>query len=155
MVRWKIESRTKSFREFIKEGIIKKVDSNYDAKKRGPADVDAYLSSVPQEQRAVLENLRQAIKAAAPKAEEIISYQIPTYKFHGPLVHFMAHKNYCSFIVVDKSILENYRNELKDYDTSGTTIHFSAENPLPSVLVKKIVRARVEENVLHIKHKIK
>jgi len=59
--------------------------------KRAPAkDVDAYLASAPKELQAVLENLRESIKAAAPQAEELISYQIPTYKYHGPLVHFVA-----------------------------------------------------------------
>ncbi len=128
---------------------MKKTASNYGAKKCVPTgDVNTYLSSVPQELRTVLEKLRQAIKAAAPKAEEVISYQIPTYKYHGPLVHFVARKNYCSFIVVSKSILEIFKSEPEDYDTSGTTIHFSAENPLPATLVKKIVKARVAENEL-------
>ena len=133
---------------------MKKIPSNCGAKKGVPAEnVDAYLSSVPQDLRTVLENLRQAIKAAAPKAEEVISYRIPTYKYHGPLVHFVARKNYCSFIVASKSILEIFKSELEDYDTSGTTIHFSAENPLPATLVKKIVKSRIKENELSIKYK--
>jgi len=122
------------------------------AKKSIPAkDVDAYLATVPQDVRTVLENLRKAIMAAAPKAEEVISYRIPTFKYHGPLVHFVARKNYCSFIVVSKSILEIFKNELEDYDTSGTTIHFSAENPLPTALVTKIVKTRIKENEAMIK----
>ncbi len=60
-------------------------------------DVDDYLASVPKEARAMLGKLRKTIKAAAPKAKEVISYQIPTYKYHGPLVHFVAHKKYNSF----------------------------------------------------------
>jgi len=135
---------------------MKKAASNYGAKKGVPTgDVDAYLSSVPQELRTVLENLRQAIKAAAPKAEEVISYQIPTYKYHGPLVHFVARQDYCSFIAVSKSILKIFKNELADYDASGTTIHFTAENPLPAALVKKIVKARIAENELRVKQKQK
>jgi len=91
---------------------MKKVTSNYGAKKGSPTgDVDAYLASVPPDLRTVLENLCQAIKAAAPEAEEVISYQIPTYKYHGPLVHFVARKNYCSFIVASKSILEIFKDE--------------------------------------------
>ncbi len=125
-------------------------------KKTSPAkDVDAYLASTPKELRAVLENLRQAIKAAAPKAEEVISYQIPTYKYHGPLVHFVARASYCSFIAVSKTVLEKFKTELADFDTSGTTIHFTAENPLPAALVKKIVKARVAENEAHAKIKQK
>ncbi len=111
-----------------------------------PKDVDAYLSTVPGEMRAVLRSLREAIKAAAPDAEEVISYRIPTYKYHGPLVHFMARANYCSFIVVSKATLETFKRELEAYETSGTTIHFSPANPLPPNLITKIVQARMKEN---------
>ena len=116
-------------------------------------NVDEYLNTLPQDVRATLEDLRKTIKASAPMAEEVISYQIPTYKYQGALVHFMAAKNHCSFFVVNKSILEKFKDELKDYDTSGTTIHFTAENPLPLKLVEKIVMERVKENELRIKNK--
>lgn len=109
-------------------------------------DVDAYLSVLPKEARVTLEKLRKTIKAAAPKAEEVISYQIPTFKYHGPLVFFAAFKSHYSFYVVSKSILKTFETELKPFETSGTTIHFSAEHPLPATLVKKIVKARMEEN---------
>lgn len=109
-------------------------------------DIDAYLAALPQEARVALEKLRKAIRAAAPKAEEVISYQIPTFKYHGPLVFFAAFRNHYSFYVVNKSILETFAAELKPFKTSGTTIHFSTDHPLPATLVKKIVRARMEEN---------
>ena len=126
------------------------------SKKNAPAkDVDAYLASTSKEQRAALDNLRAAIKAAAPKAEEVISYQIPTYKYHGPLVHFVARESYCSFIAVSKTVLEKFKVELASFDTSGTTIHFMVENPLPAALVKKIVKARVAENEAQAKLKQK
>ena len=124
-----------------------------DTKRSVPAiDVDGYLAALPKEARVTLEKLRKTIKAAAPKAEEAISYQIPTFKYHGPLVFFAAFKNHRSFYVVSKSIMETFSNELKPYDTSGTTIHFSAENLLPATLVKRIVKARIEENELRAKH---
>ena len=78
--------------------------------------------------------------------KEVISYQIPMFKYHGPLVFFAAFKNHCSFYVVSKPIMEVFTSELKPWDTSGTTIHFSAKNPLPASLVKNIVKARIEEN---------
>jgi len=109
-------------------------------------DVDEYLTTIPEKERAALEDLRATIKEAAPMSEEVISYRIPTYKYQGPLVHFVARKNYSSFIVVDKSLLETFKSELEGYKTSGTTIHFSAENPLPAELVKKIVKARIDKN---------
>ena len=126
---------------------MKKVTTNYGDKKGDTAkDVDAYLRAVPQDARVVLEKLRKTIKAAVPKAEEVISYRIPTFKYHGPLVFFAAFKNHCSLYVVSKSIMKTFSGELKPYDTSGTTIHFSADNPLPGTLVKKIVKARMKEN---------
>jgi uncharacterized protein YdhG (YjbR/CyaY superfamily) len=108
--------------------------------------VDEYLAAIPPEAQAVLEQLRSAIKAAAPEAEEMISYQIPTYKYHGPLVHFVARRNHYSFIAVSSAVLETFKNELKDYAISGTTIHFTAGHPPPAALIEKIVKARIREN---------
>jgi len=108
--------------------------------------VDEYLAAIAPEVRAVLEQLRMTIKAAAPEAEETISYQIPTYNYQGPLVHFVARGSYCSFIVVSRLVLETFKKELKDYDISGTTIHFTSGHPLPAALVEKIVKARITEN---------
>jgi len=122
-----------------------------DQSKGTEKNVDEYLKALPRDVRAILEDLRKTIKASAPMAEEVISYQIPTYRYHGALVHFMAAKNHCSFFVVNKSILEEFKDELKDYDTSGTTIHFTAENPLPPKLIEKIVKTRVKENELQSK----
>jgi uncharacterized protein YdhG (YjbR/CyaY superfamily) len=124
------------------------MDKNQD--KKTAKDVDDYLNNLPPEVKTTLENLRKTIKATAPMAEEIISYQIPTYRYHGALVHFMAHKDYCSFFVVNKSILENFKEELIDYDISGTTIHFTMKNPIPANLVEKIVKERIRQNELRV-----
>lgn len=113
--------------------------------------VDEYLAGIPKETRVALEHLRTAIKAAAPGADEVISYQIPTYRYHGPLVHFVARSTFCSFIVVSKQVLETFGSELKSFDISGTTIHFTAEKPLPDTLVKKIVQRRMAENEIKAK----
>jgi uncharacterized protein YdhG (YjbR/CyaY superfamily) len=133
---------------------MKSTASKSSAKKSVPAkNVDEYLSAVPPNVRAVLEKLRKTIKAAAPKAEEVISYQIPAYKFHGPLVFFAAFKNHCSFFVASKALMKSLREDLKPYDVSGVTIHFSVEKPLPAALVKKIVKARIKENELRFEKK--
>lgn len=117
------------------------------ASKTAPAkNVDEYLQTLPEAMRITLETVRQSIKAAAPKAEEVISYRIPTYKYKGPLVHFAAFETHCSLIVVNKSIMMIFKEELQSYKTSGTTIHFSPEKPLPGALVKKIVKVRIKEN---------
>ena len=117
-----------------------------DHQQKPAKNVDEYLAAAPEEVRPVLEKLRRTIRTAAPKAEEVISYQIPMFKYHGPLVFFAAFRNHCSFYVVSKPIMETFSSEIKPWDTSGTTIHFSAKNPLPASLVKKIVKARIQEN---------
>ena len=108
--------------------------------------VDDYIKALPGNFRSMLEKLRQVIKKAAPEAEEIISYQVPTYKYKGPLIHFAAFKDHCSLIVINKQIIKTFEKELKDYKTTGTTIHFTAAKPLSSSLVQKIVKIRITEN---------
>ena len=118
-------------------------------------NVDDYLAPLPDEVRAMLENLRKTIRAAAPCAEEVISYRMPAYKYLGPLVFYAAFENHCSLFAVGKSVLKKFRKELKPFKTAGTTIHFSVENPLPRTLVKKIVKERIKENELRAKRKQK
>jgi 3-methyladenine DNA glycosylase AlkD/uncharacterized protein YdhG (YjbR/CyaY superfamily) len=110
------------------------------------ATVDEYLQSLPAEQAALLEKVRKAIKTAAPKAEEVISYRIPTYKQKGALVHFAAFKNHCSLVVPHKDVLETFAAELKPFKINGVTIHFTPENPLPASIVQKIVKMRIKQN---------
>lgn len=109
-------------------------------------DVDNYLAAVPEEARTALEKLRKTIKAVAPKATEVISYQIPTFKYHGPLVAFAAFPNHCGFYVMSTAVMYALRGELKSYDTAKATIRFPAKKPLPAALVRKIVKARIAEN---------
>lgn len=116
-------------------------------------NVDEYLDNLPPKVKETLENIRSEIKKAAPMAEEVISYRIPTYKYKGALVHFMAHEKYCSFFVVNKSILELFKDELKDFETSGTTIHFTVEKPLPLNIVERIVKERIRQNEMVNKNK--
>jgi uncharacterized protein YdhG (YjbR/CyaY superfamily) len=109
-------------------------------------DIDNYLASVPEKARLALQKLREDIKASAPEATEIISYQIPTFKYRGSLVAFASFKNHCGFYVMSPSVMDACKEELKNYDTSKTTIRFPADEPLPVALVKKIVKARIKEN---------
>jgi uncharacterized protein YdhG (YjbR/CyaY superfamily) len=110
------------------------------------ASVDKYLARLPAPERRALARLRAQIKQAAPKATELISYQIPTYRLNGPLVHFMAKPNHLSFIAVSLDVIDAVRGQLRGFDVSGRTIHFSAAKPLPAALVKRIVKARAREN---------
>ncbi len=107
--------------------------------------VDDYMNALPGEVREVLQKLRSAIKSVAPKAEEVISYGMPAYKYYGMLVYFAAFKNHCSLFPGSSQIVKMY-DELKAYKTSKGTIQFTLEKPLPVSLVKKIVKSRMEEN---------
>jgi uncharacterized protein YdhG (YjbR/CyaY superfamily) len=107
--------------------------------------VDEYMKILPADVRAVLEKLRAQIKAAAPKAEESISYGMPAYKHKGPLVYFAAFKNHCSFFPGSSSILANTEG-LKGFKISKGTIQFTPEKPIPVSLIKSIVKERVQQN---------
>jgi uncharacterized protein YdhG (YjbR/CyaY superfamily) len=109
-------------------------------------DVDAFLAALPDEMRTPLENLRRAIAAAAPGAEESINYGVPAFKYRGrPLVSFGAAKNHCSFYVQSLAVMDAHRDELASYDTSKGTVRFAPDAPLPEALVATIVRARMAE----------
>jgi uncharacterized protein YdhG (YjbR/CyaY superfamily) len=114
--------------------------------KTGARTIDEYLAALSDDKRAALEKLRKTIRAAAPKAEECISYQIAAYRQDGMLVGFGATANHCAFYLMSSSIVEAHREELKDYDTSKGTIRFQPDKPLPVGLVRKLVKARIAEN---------
>ena len=115
-------------------------------------DIDAYLAKVPADARAILEQLRRTIRAAAPEATECISYGIPAYKHHGLLVFFASFNNHCSFFP-GAAVVKNYQDELKGYGTSKGTIRFRVDKPLPAPLVTRMVKARVRENEARIRAK--
>jgi uncharacterized protein YdhG (YjbR/CyaY superfamily) len=125
-----------------------------DAKNAPAKDVDEYLAGVPKEARATLEKLRQTIKAAAPMASEVISYQMPMYKHRGMVVGFAAFKDHCS-IFPGAAVMDAYKKELERYDTSKGTIRFPANKPLPAALVRKLVKAGIAENEARAKRKKK
>ena len=111
-----------------------------------PTTIDEYLAQLSDEMRAALEKLRKTIKAAAPKAEECISYGICGFRQNGMLVGFGAAEKHCSFFLMDGSTVESHKAELKGYDTSKGTIRFPPDKPLPASLVRKLVKARLAEN---------
>ena len=114
---------------------------------RKPKNTDEYLGTVDDDKRAALEKLRKTIKAAAPKAEECISYRLPAFRLHGKmLVAFGATASHCAFYPMSSTTVEAHKDELKDYDASKGTIRFHADNPLPAALVRKLVKARIAEN---------
>jgi len=113
-----------------------------------PKTIDEYLAAVSDDQRAALEKLRKTIRAAAPKAEECISYGLAAFRLDGrPLVAFGAAAKHCAFYPMSGATVEAHKAELKDYDTSKGTIRFQADKPLPAALVRKLVKARIAENL--------
>jgi len=118
-------------------------------------DIDDYLAKIPPAERRVLERLRRTIKSAAPKAVELITYQIPAFKYHGFLLGFAAFKNHCSLFMMNASFLRNHAAEFKNYETTPSAIHFTIEKPLPALLIKKIVKARILENQFKLRAKMK
>jgi uncharacterized protein YdhG (YjbR/CyaY superfamily) len=113
----------------------------------GPTDVEDYLAPLPEDQRAALEKLRATIRAAAPEATETISYQMPTYKLRGRvLVYYAAFKDHCSLFPASEAVMEALGEELKPHFSGKGTLRFTPDKPIPVALVKKIVKARIEEN---------
>jgi len=111
------------------------------------ASTDAYLAALPLDQRAALEQLRAAIKAAAPKAEECVSYGMPAFRLGGRvLVGFGAAAKHCAFYLWSDSTVAAHAELLAGYDTSKGTVRFPADQPLPVALVRKLVKARMDEN---------
>ena len=102
-----------------------------------PRTIDDYLAGVSPDKRAALERLRRAIRAAAPKAEECISYQLPAFRLDGRLLAaFGAAANHCALYPGARAV-EVHRDALKDYDTSKGTVRFKADQPLPVALVRR------------------
>ena len=115
------------------------------AKADKPKSPDAYLAALSADKRAALEALRKSIKAAAPQAEECISYQLPAFRLNGKLlVAYGAAANHCAFY--PGSVVQALKEELKDYDTSKGTIRFPTNRPLPPVLVRKLIKLRIAKN---------
>jgi uncharacterized protein YdhG (YjbR/CyaY superfamily) len=114
--------------------------------KAAPTTVDAYLARVPESARSKLNQMRATIRSAVPsQATETISYGMPAFRHNGVLVWFAAFSDHCSLFPT-ASVIEAFKDELKDFSTSKGTIHFPLDKPLPTALIKKLVKARVAQN---------
>ena len=111
-----------------------------------PKNIDEYIQMFPDAIQMILESLRQTIRAAAPEAEETISYQIPTFKQNGALVHFAAFKKHIGFYPTSSGIVA-FQEELSGYERSKGTVRFPIDQPLPLDLVRDMVKFRVRENL--------
>ena len=116
-------------------------------KGKGPRSVSEYLAHLPSEHRRMLGELRKTIRAAAPDAEELISYQMPAFRQNGMLVYYAAFRNHLSFFVGSPRIRRQFSAELEPFETGKGTLRFTPEHPLTADLVTRIVKARVAENL--------
>ena len=117
-----------------------------------PKDIDEYVSSFPAETQEALEQLRAAIKKAAPAAEEVISYGMPAFKLNGMLVWFGGYSKHIGFYPRVLAIAP-FRKELSIYNGAKGSVQFPIGKPLPLSIIRKIVKFRVKENLERAKKK--
>ena len=111
-----------------------------------PENVDEFIASHPKDVQLILTKIRATIKKAAPEAEEVISYRMPAYKFHGMLLYFSAFKNHIGFYPMASGIA-NFKKELSVYKGARGSVQFPLDKPIPYTLIKEIVKFRVKENI--------
>ncbi|NOT05405.1 MAG: hypothetical protein HOP27_12485 [Anaerolineales bacterium] len=116
-----------------------------DSNKSGFNSIDQYIATFPSDIQKILEEIRAVIKAAAPEAEEKISYQMPTFFMNGNLVHFAAFKNHIGFYPTPSGT-EAFQKELSIYKGAKGSVQFPINEPMPLKLITKIVKFRVAEN---------
>ena len=111
-----------------------------------PTTIDEYIAEQAPSVRPFMEKLRQIINKNAPDAEEVISYGMPAYKFHGMLLYFSAFTNHYSLFAFPDAIIA-FKDKLKDYELSKGTIKFSYNKPVPVKLITEVVKFKVKENL--------
>jgi uncharacterized protein YdhG (YjbR/CyaY superfamily) len=116
-----------------------------------PTTIDQYLAALGSDQRVALDRLREAIRAAAPGAEECITYGLPGFRLNGrALVAFGARKGHCSFFPMSDTTIATHMARLKDFETSKGTIRFQPDAPIPTALVRLLVKTRIAENAASV-----
>ncbi|HEU0296531.1 MAG TPA: DUF1801 domain-containing protein [Anaerolineales bacterium] len=115
-------------------------------KQTPPKNIDEYIAGFPEDVQKVLEKIRKTIRKAAPQAEEIINYGIPTFTLNGNLVHFAAFKNHIGFYPTPSGI-EKFKDELSVYEGAKGSVQFPLDKPMPLGLISKIVKFRAKENL--------
>ena len=114
--------------------------------KNGFNTIDEYITTFPQDIQKILEEVRAVVKAAAPKAEEKISYQMPTFFLNGNLVHFAAFKKHIGFYPTPSGI-DAFQKELSIYKGAKGSVQFPLDEPMPLKLISRIVKFRTAENL--------
>jgi len=109
-------------------------------------NIDDYLAALPDEQRSALQHLRELIASTVPEAEEGMSTKVPAFRYKGRyLVSFSATPNHLALLVMQGNAMKAFAAELAPYETGSRIIRFTPEQPLPDVLIEKIVRYRQAE----------
>ena len=111
-----------------------------------PTTIDAYIAGFPPEIQAILQEIRAIVRAAAPDAEEAISYQMPTFRLKGNLVHFAAFKEHIGFYPTPSGT-ERFQQALSIYKGGKGSVRFPLDQPIPYGLIREIVEFRVSENL--------
>lgn len=122
------------------------------AVKLNPKTMDEYFAMHPKETQTIMQTIRATIRKAAPKAEETINYQMPTFTLEGNLVHFAAYKNHIGFYPAPSGI-EAFKKEISKYKWAKGSVQFPIDEPIPLALITKIVKFRVKENLEKAKEK--
>jgi len=108
--------------------------------------IDEYIETFPMEMQKKLQEIRKTIHESAPEATEAISYQMPTFKLNGNLVHFAAYEHHIGFYPIPTG-MEAFKEELSHYKTGKGSVQFPLDQPLPLDLIRRIVEFRVKENL--------
>jgi uncharacterized protein YdhG (YjbR/CyaY superfamily) len=122
------------------------------ANKTSPKNIDEYIADFPLDIQEILKKVRATIKKAAPDAEEIINYGIPTFTLKGNLVHFAGFKTHIGFYPTPSGI-EKFKKDLSVYKWAKGSVQFPLDKPIPYGLITKIVKFRVKENMEKAKGK--
>jgi uncharacterized protein YdhG (YjbR/CyaY superfamily) len=117
-------------------------------------DVEEYIASFPKDVQKILKEVRETIKAAAPQAEESISYGIPGYKFDGPVAYFAGYKNHIGFYATPNGH-EAFRDELTGYRQGKGSVQFPIGEPMPLKLISRVVKYNLKHNIEKAKVKRK
>jgi len=119
-----------------------------------PIDTDSYIASFPKGTQKLLQQVRKAIKEAAPKAEEVISYGMPAFKLNGPVAYFAGYEHHIGFYPTGSGIAA-FTKEIQKYKNSKGAVQFPLDKPIPVTLIKQMVKFKVTENLSKVKIKLR
>lgn len=115
--------------------------------------VAQYIDSFPENVQFLLEVIRETIQENAPEAEEVISYNIPAFKYHGMLIFYSAYTNHISISIPPSKVYDVFKDKLSAYKVSKSAIQLPYNQPLPLQLIKEMTQFRVRENLELAAHK--